>query len=117
MAHVLDVNSLFQISGSANYLNDEIETDEYVRMTFKFSKKGRQVSVRSDSSKTTKISKICTDAHSKKLPATHVITEVKYGFNAFLLFQTKKSKKETKQDIGGSLSIVIKKIPAFSIEG
>ena len=31
-------------------MNDEIETDEYVRMTFKFSKKGRQISVRSDQS-------------------------------------------------------------------
>ena len=116
-SEIYPLNSLFQISGSANYLNDEITTDEYVRMTFKFSKKGRQETIRSDSSKTIKISKICTDAHDKKLPATHVITEVKYGFNAFLLFQTKKSNKQTKQDIGGSLSIVIKKIPAFSIEG
>ena len=32
-------------------MNDEIETDEYVRMTFKFSKKGRQVFVRSDQSR------------------------------------------------------------------
>ena len=50
-SEIYPLNSLFQISGSANYLNDEITTDEYVRMTFKFSKKGRQVFVRSDQSR------------------------------------------------------------------
>ena len=106
------LNLSFQISGSASYLNDEIETDEYVRMTFKFSKKGRQVSVRSDKSVINPTA--CADVSSG---ATHVITEVKYGFNAFLLFQIKKSEASTKQEIGGSLSIVIKKIPGIEISG
>ena len=106
------LNLSFQISGSASYLNDEIETDEYVRMTFKFSKKGRQVSVRSGKSVIDPTA--CADESSG---ATHVITEVKYGFNAFLLFQMKKSETKTKQDIGGSLSIVIKKIPGIEISG
>ena len=110
--------SSFQISGSASYLNDEISTDEFVRMTYKFSKKGKQVTVKSDSANTIKIDEVCAEIGSDgKLPATHVITEVKYGFNAFLLFQTKKTKKTTKQDIGGKLSIVIKKIPGIGISG
>ena len=34
-----------------------------------------------------------------------------------MLFQVKKSERKTKQEIGGSLSIVIKKIPGITIEG
>ena len=74
------------------------------------------MTIKSGSAKTELIFGICAEIKDK-LPATHVITEVKYGFNAFLLFETKKTKNSTKQDIGGSLSIVIKKIPGFDISG
>ena len=49
--------------------------------------------------------------------ATHVITEAQYGFNAFLTFDVRKSKTEDKQQIAGSLQIVIKKIPKITIDG
>ena len=49
--------------------------------------------------------------------ATHVVTEVKYGFNAFLVFETEKSESYSKQEIAGTLDILIKKIPTMEISG
>ena len=49
--------------------------------------------------------------------ATHVVIEVKYGFNAFLLFETRSSETYSKEMIAGELNIMIKAIPAVSISG
>ena len=53
----------------------------------------------------------------KELDATHVVTEVTYGFNAYLLFEKEYDKTEQAKQIGGSLHVLIKKMPNFSIEG
>ena len=60
---------------------------------------------------------INSDACAPEVDATHVITEVQYGFNAFLTFDVRKTKTENKQEIAGSLKIVVKKIPKITIEG
>ena len=91
----------FQLSGSASYLKDDIETDEHVRMTFSYTKKGRQLTAKS--SESIQDFNMCEEG----LGATHVVTEVKYGFNAFLLFEKKVSKKMSKQEIAGSLKIAL----------
>ena len=80
-------------------------------MTFKYSKKGRQVSALPTESVQDSL------ACDPNIGATHVVTEIKYGFNAFLLFEILKSKRESKQDIGGHLSIMIKKLGPLSVEG
>ena len=49
--------------------------------------------------------------------ATHVVTELKYGFNAFLLFEVESSTSYSKQEIGGYLDVIIKKIPSVEISG
>ena len=70
-------------------------------MTFKYSKKGRQITaLPHESGKNSYICELDTGA-------THVVTELKYGFNAFLIFEYKKSESETKQEVGGSLKIAV----------
>ncbi|MBN3309453.1 STXB protein, partial [Amia calva] len=51
----------------------------------------------------------------EKKTATHVITAVLYGAQAFLVFDQTASKNESKQDIQGNLHLMVKKIPSFSI--
>ena len=70
-------------------------------MTFKYAKKGKQITALPTES--VQDSASC----ESKLGATHVVTEIKYGFNAFLLFEYQKSESESKQEIGGSLRIVV----------
>ena len=81
-------------------------------MTFKYSKKGRQITALPTESVQDSLS--C----DSKIGATHVVTEVKYGFNAFLLFEVQKSESETKKEIGGSLKLAVKLMGgAFKAEG
>ncbi|KAA8577581.1 hypothetical protein FQN60_002548 [Etheostoma spectabile] len=49
--------------------------------------------------------------------ATHVVTAILYGAQAFFVFDREVSEKEDHQDIQGNLKVMIKKIPSFAIEG
>merc|ERR1711971_825264 len=49
--------------------------------------------------------------------ATHVITEIKYGFKAHLVFDKKVNKTESRMDAGGKLKITIEKLGPLSVEG
>ena len=71
--------------------------------------KGTQVTIVSDES--------TIDSSACALDATHVVTELKYGFNAFLLFESKESDSYSKTDIEGSLKFLIKKIPSMELSG
>ena len=79
-------------------------------MTYSYNKKGKQVTAIAADNVIN--SEMCfVDG------ATHVVTEVKYGFNAFLVFEVQSSESYSKQDIAGSLSVAIKKIPSLDISG
>ena len=62
-------------------------------MTFAYKKKGKARQV--VSSESVILDSACDD----KLGATHVVTEVKTGFNAFLLFESKTTTKTTNHNI------------------
>uniref|UniRef100_A0A671NZ71 SNTX thioredoxin-like domain-containing protein n=1 Tax=Sinocyclocheilus anshuiensis TaxID=1608454 RepID=A0A671NZ71_9TELE len=49
--------------------------------------------------------------------ATHVITAVLYGAQAFMVFDRTFSDDENHQEIEGELHVMVKSIPGFSIEG
>ena len=76
-------------------------TDEYVQMTTTYHKKGRQITALPSESIQDSLS--CDPG----LGATHVVTEVKYGFNAYLSFIYQKKESESKLEIGGSLSVAV----------
>ena len=106
----LSFSVTFQITGTAEYLNDEIQNDEFVRMTFSYNMIGKQVTAIAAEN-------IQNSAACDSDDATHVVIEVKYGFNAFLLFETQSSETYSKEMIAGELKIMIKAIPAVSISG
>ena len=79
-------------------------------MTYSYNKKGKQVTAIASDNVIN--SEMCfVDG------ATHVVTEVKYGFNAFLVFEVQSSESYSKQEIAGSLQVAIKKIPTLDISG
>lgn len=49
--------------------------------------------------------------------ATHVVTGIQYGAQAFFVFEREVSEQENRQDIEGNLRVMIKKIPFLAIEG
>ena len=86
------------MSGSANYLSDEVYSEDWVRMTFVFKKKSKQSQIVSIEST------LHDEACDPKIGATHVVTEIKTGFNAFLLFESKTTTQTTKKEMGGDLT-------------
>ncbi|XP_035863608.1 stonustoxin subunit alpha-like [Sander lucioperca] len=108
------LSGLVEVGGSAKYLNDSKTSKNQVRVTLKYKA-------------TTKVKELSMDhlgrGHVKhpyvfdKGLATHVVTAILYGAQAFFVFDREVSQKEDHKDIQGNLKMMIKKIPSITIEG
>uniref|UniRef100_A0A8C6UG79 SNTX thioredoxin-like domain-containing protein n=1 Tax=Neogobius melanostomus TaxID=47308 RepID=A0A8C6UG79_9GOBI len=108
------LSGLVSVEGSAKYLNDNKKSTKQARVSLQY--------------KTTTVFKQLTMdqlgieniTHSEVLEkglATHVVTGILYGAQAFFVFDQETSEDERVQDIQGSLKVMIKKIPTITIEG
>ncbi|XP_030258574.1 uncharacterized protein LOC115572542 [Sparus aurata] len=108
------LGGLVEVDGSAKYLNDSKTSKNQARVTLKYKA-------------TTKVHELSMDHLGRgnvKHPdvfdkglATHVVTGVLYGAQAFFVFDREVSEKDRYQDIEGNLKVMIKKIPCLAIEG
>ncbi|XP_030299088.1 uncharacterized protein LOC115597384 [Sparus aurata] len=108
------LGGLVEVDGSAKYLNDSKTSKNQARVTLKYKA-------------TTKVQELSMDhlgrdnmKHSyvfDKGLATHVVTAILYGAQAFFVFDREVSDKDSHQDIEGNLKLMIKKIPYLAIEG
>ncbi|XP_073347823.1 verrucotoxin subunit beta-like [Pagrus major] len=108
------LGGLVEVDGSAKYLNDHKTSQNQARVTLKYKA-------------TTKFEELSMDHLGRgnvKHPyvfdtglATHVVTGILYGAQAFFVFDREVAEKEDHQDIEGNLKVIIKKIPCLSIEG
>ena len=87
------LGGLVEISGSANYLNHQREYENSYRVTRRYHGEGKDVSIDTEMS-------IVNHNNCKSPGATHVVTEVKYGFNAFMTFEVEKFEDEKNHNIG-----------------
>ncbi|XP_047445755.1 uncharacterized protein LOC125010891 [Mugil cephalus] len=107
-------SGLVEVGGSAKYLNDQKTSKKQARVTLKYKT-------------TTKFQELSMNHLGRgnvKHPyvfeqglATHIVTGILYGAQAFFVFDREVSENENHQDIQGSLKVMIKKIPTISIEG
>ncbi|XP_041660215.1 uncharacterized protein LOC121520703 isoform X2 [Cheilinus undulatus] len=119
----LDVNAslkasflggLVQVNGSAKYLNNSKTSKNQARVTLKYKA-------------TTKVQELSMNHLGRgnvKHPyvfdkglATHIVTGILYGAQAFFVFDREVSQNENQQNVEGNLKLVIKKIPFLAIEG
>ena len=108
------LSGLVKVDGSAKYLNDCKTSKNQARVTLKYKA-------------TTKVQELSMDHLGRgnvKHPdvfdkglATHVVTAILYGAQAFFVFDREVSEKEDHQDIEGNLKVMIEKIPCLAIEG
>uniref|UniRef100_A0A8C8SII7 Fibronectin type-III domain-containing protein n=1 Tax=Pelusios castaneus TaxID=367368 RepID=A0A8C8SII7_9SAUR len=105
---------LVEVSGSAEYLSDTKSSKHQARVSLRYST-------------TTQFEQL-TMSHLGRQnvsypdvfdqgTATHVVTAVLYGAQAFFVFDREVSSSENVQEIEGNLQVMIKKIPLISIEG
>ncbi|XP_005814989.1 uncharacterized protein LOC102223852 [Xiphophorus maculatus] len=108
------LGGLVKVEGSAKYLNDQMTSKNQARVTlqYKATTKFQELSMNHLGRGNMKHSYV----FENKI-ATHVVTGILYGAQAFFVFDQEKSETENRQDIQGKLKVLIEKIPTFSIEG
>ncbi|XP_051899563.1 uncharacterized protein LOC127585889 [Pristis pectinata] len=105
---------LVEVKGSAKYLNDSKQSKRQARVTLQY--------------KTTTRFEELTMSHLGRQniaypsvfdegSATHVVTAVLYGAQAFFVFDQMVSSAEKMQDIQGNIEATIKCLPMIAIEG
>ncbi|XP_030256861.1 stonustoxin subunit alpha-like [Sparus aurata] len=105
---------LVEVDASAKYLNDTKKFKNQSRVTCRYNATTHfnQLSViQGETMNTQQVDVI------KKGTATHVVTGILYGANAFFVFDSDKLEASSVQDIQGQMEAVIKKIPSFNVEG
>ncbi|TDG97682.1 hypothetical protein EPR50_G00210320 [Perca flavescens] len=107
------LSGLIEVGGSAKYLNDQKKFYNQSRVTcqYKATTNFKQLMIEQLTMENQQMDVI------EKSSATHVVTGITYGANAFFVFDSEKLEASSVQDIQGSMQAAIKKIPKFDIEG
>nr|XP_040026756.1 uncharacterized protein LOC120815821 [Gasterosteus aculeatus aculeatus] len=105
---------LVKVGGSAKYLNDHKKSRHQARVTlnYKATTKFQELSMNHLGRGNVKHPYV----FDKGL-ATHVVTGILYGAQAFFIFDRDVSEDENHQDIQGDLKVMIDKFPSIKIEG
>uniref|UniRef100_A0AAY5EYC9 SNTX thioredoxin-like domain-containing protein n=1 Tax=Electrophorus electricus TaxID=8005 RepID=A0AAY5EYC9_ELEEL len=109
-----DKTSLLDVSANlkASFLSGLVEVGGSSRVTMRYSQ-----TTRFEQLTMSQLGKIVYPQVFEEKSATHVVTAVLYGAQAFLVFDQTATKNEATQAIEGNLSVMVKKIPKFFIEG
>ncbi|XP_039592057.1 uncharacterized protein LOC120515271 [Polypterus senegalus] len=103
---------LIEVGGSAKYLNDTKSSKRQSRVTLHYHMTTRMEQLTMSHLGSQKVD--YPEVFQQK-SATHVVTAVLYGAQAFFVFDQNSSKEEQNQDITGQLEILIKKF--ISVDG
>ncbi|KAF4098102.1 hypothetical protein G5714_022110 [Onychostoma macrolepis] len=106
------LGGLVEVGGSAKYLRNTKSSNQQSRVTMHYSETSRfeQLTM-------TQLGQITYPQVFEQKTATHVVTAVLYGAQAFMVFDRSFAEDENKQDIEGELNVLVEKLPQFSIEG
>ncbi|XP_075314023.1 stonustoxin subunit beta-like [Odontesthes bonariensis] len=106
------LSGLIEVEGSAKYLKDMKKSHNHSRVTCQY--KGTTVFKQLRSFETKSTQKV-KDAVTSS--ATHVVTGILYGANAFFVFDGEKVEAGDVQKIEGSMKAVMNPIPSFNVDG
>ncbi|ROL55056.1 Neoverrucotoxin subunit beta [Anabarilius grahami] len=106
------LGGLVEVGGSAKFLRDTKSSNQQSRVTMYYKE-----TTRFEQLTMTQLGQITYPQVFDQKTATHVVTGVLYGAQAFMMFDRTSSEEENKQEIEGELDVMVKKIPLFSIEG
>ncbi|CAF1383981.1 unnamed protein product [Adineta steineri] len=106
------LGGLIGVSGSAKYVNDRKETKHEERVTLKYSTTVHYKQLTMGHLATEKM--IHTDILDQDV-ATHVVTGIVYGADAFFVFNRALSKNEENTTVSGKLEVLLNKLPKIDI--
>ncbi|XP_064879486.1 uncharacterized protein LOC135573735 [Oncorhynchus nerka] len=108
------LGGLVSVKGSAEFLHDKKTSKRQSRVSLQYrtTTHFEQLTMDHLGAGNVKYSNVLLEGS-----ATHVVTALLYGAQAFFVFDQEVSSGENHQDIHGNLQATIKKIPLMSIEG
>ncbi|XP_048010472.1 verrucotoxin subunit beta-like [Megalobrama amblycephala] len=106
------LGGLVKVGGSGKFLSDTKSSNQQSRVTMNYSE-----TTRFDQLTMTQLGQITYPEVFDQKTATHVVTAVLYGAQAFMVFDETFSEEENQQEIEGKLNVMVKAIPGFSIGG
>ncbi|XP_048010040.1 stonustoxin subunit alpha-like [Megalobrama amblycephala] len=106
------LGGLVEVGGSAKFLRDTKSSNQQSRVTMYYKQ-----TTRFEQLTMTQLGQITYPQVFEQKTATHVVTGVLYGAQAFMVFDLTFSEEENKQEIEGKLDAKVKKIPGFFTEG
>ena len=106
------LSGLVEVSGSAAYLDNRVQTSNTARVALKFDTRTfvREL-------KPNVFTQLDYPDVLDKVDATHVVVGIEYGAAAVFVFDRTVSKDESKREVEGSMSVAIKSLPGIEIEG
>ena len=108
------MSGLISVSGSANYFNSRNSSARTSCVSAKFTSTRYSERLTMDQ---LGYENIDYPSYLSSNEATHVISQITYGNDAFFKFEKEVKKGETKKEVGGSLKMKVKSIPGFKISG
>ncbi|KAL1276434.1 hypothetical protein QQF64_036057 [Cirrhinus molitorella] len=106
------LGGLVDVDGSAHYLHNTKSSNQQSRVTMYHSE-----TTRFEELTMSQLGKFTYPKVFEQKTATHVVTAVLYGAQAFMVFDWKLSEDEDKQEIEGKLKVMVENIPKVSIKG
>ncbi|XP_060751587.1 cytolytic toxin-alpha-like [Tachysurus vachellii] len=106
------LGGLVEVGGSAKYMRDNKSSARQSRASLQYSQTTRYESLTMD-----QIGNITYPKVFEEGTATHVVTAVLYGAQAFMVFDLTTNENEDKEEIEGNLNVMIEKIPSLSVAG
>lgn len=103
--------SLVDVGGSADFLKSSRSSEHVSRVTLMFTSTQRYEEISQSVLNQVEYGDVL-----KRTNATHVVSHVDYGYNAFFVFDRRVSEKEDKKKIHVDMHAAIKKIPSLSAD-
>lgn len=108
------MGGLISVSGSAKYLDDRKSSNHQSRVTMKYrcTTEFKHLTMNHLGKGNVRHPEVFDQGH-----ATHVVTGVLYGAQAFFVFDKHLSNEEMKKNIEGELHVLVKHLPGIQIDG
>ncbi|XP_063814157.1 neoverrucotoxin subunit beta-like [Pseudophryne corroboree] len=110
------LSGLIEVGGSARYINDTKTSKNQARVTLKYSRTTRFEQLSMDH---LGIQNMTYHGVFDKGTATHVVTGILYGAQAFFIFDRELSESDIQGnlEIQGHFKVMIRKVPSFTTKG
>ncbi|CAF3013796.1 unnamed protein product [Rotaria sp. Silwood2] len=108
------LNGLVSVSGAAKYVDDQKTSGTQARVTGKFIMLTQYDELTMSHLAEKKI-KYTDVLNHPEISATHVVTGIQYGADAFFIFDRTVSSDENHKDVLGELKISVEKIPKLTV--